>query len=125
MRLPDSRRLAAAGAKPVILWTGAGAEEEETPRQITSEPLPSRERFGEVWERLLPAELLRGLHSRDLLLLEGRLLPGALVVQMRQQGSGAVKYAITGDELLLRGEEEFGDAIETILERLRGIDNAR
>ena len=123
MRLPDSRRLAAAGAKPVILWTGAGAEEEEeTPRQITSEPLPSRVQFGEVWERLLPAELVRALHSRDLLLLEGRLLPGALMVQMRQQGSGAVKYALTGDELILRGEEEFGDAIETILERLRGID---
>lgn len=124
-RLPDSRRLAAAGADPVILWTEAGAELEATGRKLTSEPLPSRERFRQEWERLLPAELTLLLRSRDLLLLEGRLLPGALVVQMKQQGSGAVKYALEEDELLICGEEEFNNAIEAILERLRGQRNAR
>jgi hypothetical protein len=122
---PDSRRLAAAGADPVVLWTEEGARREGVEEALTREPLPDRQQFREEWERLLPVGVAEALRSRDLLLLEGRLLPGAVVVQMRQQGSGAVKYRRIEGEILIPGENGFDAAVGEIFSRLEERKNAR
>lgn len=117
---PDSRRLLLAGADPVLLWTEEGVriEGESAPALLC--PLPEKGLFFRRWAELLPSALREQLLSRDLLLIEGRLVQKAEIIQIKQPETGAVKYPVEEKQILLGGPEEFGEAVERILSIVEG-----
>ncbi|MFP4425629.1 MAG: molybdopterin-guanine dinucleotide biosynthesis protein MobB [Spirochaetaceae bacterium] len=123
--VPDSRRLSLAGADPVLLWTEEGIAIEGERDRKSPTPLPGREEFAKGWQEALPRALLEGILSRDLILLEGRPVPGAMTIQMRNMETGAVKYPSEERHLTLAGPEDFDGAKEQVLNALKGaVKNA-
>ncbi|MFP4535346.1 MAG: molybdopterin-guanine dinucleotide biosynthesis protein B [Spirochaetaceae bacterium] len=124
-RVPDSRRLSLAGADPVLLWTEEGISIEGKSREKLPPPLPDRETFAGRWQELLPKAVRRSILSRDLILLEGRPVPGAMTIQMRNMETGTVKYPSEERHLTLAGPEDFDGAKEQVLNALKGaVKNA-
>ena len=123
---PDSRRLSLAGADPVLLWTEEGIAVDGESEEKLPLPLPGREEFAHRWKELLPKALRSRILSRDLLLLEGRPVPGAMIIQMRNMETGAVKYPLEKQHRVLAGPEDFDGAKEFVLNALKGaVENAR
>lgn len=119
---PDSRRFLEAGAEPVLFWTAEGITVEwGAERQVDTMriPLPGREEFGAEWRRLVPAPLREELLRRNCVLIEGRWVPGALVVQMLRSGPGVpeFKYAPVPGQLTVTSPKEIPTSVETILRR--------
>ncbi|MFP4408028.1 MAG: molybdopterin-guanine dinucleotide biosynthesis protein B [Spirochaetaceae bacterium] len=123
--VPDSRRLSLAGADPVLLWTEEGIAIEGERDRKSPTPLPGREEFAKGWQEALPRALLEGILSRDLILLEGRPVPGAMTIQMRNMETGTVKYPLEKQHRVLAGPEDFDGAKEQVLNALKGaVKNA-
>lgn len=116
---PDSRRLAEAGARPALYWGPEGAVSEDALGVAAEAPLPSREAFGPTWKSLLRAPVVRDLVRADLLIIEGRLAPGAHTVMIRRGGSGGLKYPAREAQWIISAAVEHDRVIDDIMETLR------
>ena len=129
----DGQRLAAAGARPVIYWGPDRAVRDDAgARLVAAVPLPSRAEFGRVWQDALPAATVAALRSADVLIVEGRIVPGALTVQMRRGGGpdgDRLKYPELCADWTLRGpwdhERVVGEIIDRMEESMPGKPTAK
>ncbi len=116
--MPDSSRLANAGAHPSLFWGPGGVIREGDAGVIADAPLPPRETFGASWQSLLPAAVAEGLVGTDLLIIEGRTVPEAQTVMMRDGEAGKLKYPEYAARWIVATPAEHSKLVRTIIENL-------
>lgn len=111
--VPDSVRAAQAGADPAVFWWEGGVDADlaDGHREYAI-PLPRRESFGEAWQRLLPGEVHRALTATDLLIVEGRIIPGARVVHLAT--TSRYKYVPQHQDVVIRSFDEIASTAATL-----------
>jgi hypothetical protein len=112
--------LAAAGAGPVIYWCDNGAfRDDGAAVQVADAPLPPRDRFGAQWRTALPRATVTALLEADLLVIEGRIDTGGIVIQTEDDRRAANKYDRQIVDLVITGSRDFAQTTETIIGRLK------
>jgi len=121
--LPDGTRLAYAGAHPVVFWGPEGAVRDgDTLEQLVSAPVPSREAFGRTWRELLPVQVVSEIEDADLLIVEGRRLPGAVLIQTHEDSHGPRKCDPSTVDWTVTDSAQSQRVID---ELLMGLEEAR
>lgn len=118
----DSDRLRSAGAALSLFWSEQGWEVIGTLDAVYPTPLPDRDTFYRCWRSLLPVAVRRILDDTPLLIIEGRPVAGAEVVQMRKRSvpeAEALKYAIAPNHRIVAGPRDFSRPIAALLSSLR------
>lgn len=117
----DSERLRSAGAELSIFWSERGCEVTGDPDTAYSTPLPDRGTFYRSWRSFLPGEVRRALEETSLLIIEGRPVAGAAVVQMRKRSvpkAEALKYAIETGHTIIVDPRDFSRHIAALFSSL-------
>lgn len=111
--VPDSVRAAQAGADPAVFWWEGGIDAALADRHREHAiPLPPRESFGKVWQDLLPGEIRGALTTADLLIVEGRIVPGARVVHLAT--TTRPKYVPQRQDVVIRSFDEIEPTAATL-----------
>ncbi len=129
VRATDSRRLLEAGASPVLFWSERGIRD-ETSGSAVSIPLPARDDFCRRWSTYLSVGMRAAFETCDLVVVEGRPIEGALIVQMERIGAHtARKYPTLDTNYVIRSPDEIDQAVSSLLEKeivyARKKDNTR
>lgn len=117
--VPDSARFARAGARPSIFWSPSGmvvSGSDGSERSVLDLRLPDRDTFAERWVELLPAPLRRDVAAADLIVIEGRPVAEARIVQMRPiAGRAGLKYPLRPGHIVVAGPKHFDEIIAHII----------
>ncbi len=118
----DSERLHGAGAELTLFWSEQGcAVTGGALGAFHPTPLPDRDTFYRSWRSLLPLEVRRVLEETSLVVIEGRPVSGAEVVQMRKRSAPeaeALKYPISAGHTVVTDPHDFPRLIAALLSPL-------
>ena len=113
---PDSRRCAAAGAQLSLFWSPQGLVEDcaSGPRIVYPQALPERGDFFDGWLTLLPPDLRARIDCSSWVIIEGRPVMGAWVVQLGTDGE--LKYPRLHTHYRISRHEDIPSTVRSLID---------